>query len=356
MIARATRFLLGSLLWLACAPAAALGQEGAAPPLSEQRARWEQLTPEERKLVLDRFEQWRKLPDEEKQDLADRHRALGEVKDRVLTTLPAPEKDRIRRLRPRERNRALGPHLSSFLECERKRVLELAGLPAPGCDKVPFSRIRKSARAYAGAVLKQLEEEGHLQDGEAEKLLSLTPCQMKRALREIQRRLILQHPPRALLTLPDEERRKLMNLEPDSFVREIERLKGEAQGRGIAPMMKDLLQGRHEPPPRPLPEKVLRRVLGDEQLQRLQDAPAQERRQLVLQFLEERARARLAERGEDASILEPLQGAPDCEKERRLLEIIEGGPPQGAPPPGGPGPSRPPRRGNGNGPPPPRDT
>ncbi|MBI4880383.1 MAG: hypothetical protein HY812_12110 [Planctomycetes bacterium] len=354
MIGRTTRFLLGSLLWLACAPPAAVlfAREGAAPPLTEQRARWEQLTPEERKLVLDRFEEWRRLPEEEKQDLADRHRALGEVKDRVLTDLPAPEKDRIRRLRPRERNRALGPHLSRFLQCERQRVLELAGLPAPGCDKVPFSRIRKSARAYAGAMLGQLEEEGHLQEGEAEKLLSLTPCQMKRALREIQRRHILQHPPRALLTLPDEERQRLLNLDPDAFVREIERLKGEAQGSGIAPMMKDLLHGRHEPPPRPLPEKVLRRVLDEEQFQRFQDAPPQERRKLVLQFLEERARARLSERGEDANILEPLQNAPDCEKERRLLEIIEGGPALG-PPPGPRGP-RPPRRGNGQGPP--RDT
>ena len=85
-------------LAVACAmPRVVLAQDHG---LDEARARWEQLTPEQRAQMRERFERFRKLPPEHREAIADRARFLREAMRRAEERLSPADRARVAALAP----------------------------------------------------------------------------------------------------------------------------------------------------------------------------------------------------------------------------------------------------------------
>jgi len=96
----AARWLL-LIVAIACAmPRAVLAQDRG---LDEARARWEQMTPEQRAQMRERFERFRQMPPEHREAMEDRARFLREAMRRAEERLSPEDRARIAALAPARR-------------------------------------------------------------------------------------------------------------------------------------------------------------------------------------------------------------------------------------------------------------
>lgn len=320
-------------------PAGAQDRPRPVPPDSAER--WKEMSPAQRNEVLRRYREFNTLTSEKKQELEERHRSLDEVRDQVLASLSEAERQRIEGLEGKARERALRPHVRRYLEAARKQMLESAGLPEGEPKPPPFRDIRRAFRTRAIDELMRLEQEGFLEEGEAERLVTLSAHELKQELVQLQKRLILKHPPREFLELPSEQRDQIMALPDDQFVKKMQRFEGKNRKRRLPRMMDDVL---HDRPfePRPIPDKVLRRVLRPHQLRELKRVRGPERRARIRQMLMKNVRELLKRRGDDPGQLEELRALSPELREQRLIRMLESRPGVR-----NRGPGRPPRDGQG---------
>ncbi|MFH0946211.1 MAG: DUF3106 domain-containing protein [Planctomycetota bacterium] len=284
--------------------------------------RWSELTEEQRAEVKRRFEQFKRMSPEEQEAIRERHRALEQARDKALADLQAEEARRLEQLPPRERKRAMNSQLRSYLSRSKKSILEGAGLPGQEAQQPDFDEVRRAMKQRAEATLQEFEEDGFLEPGQAEELLRLSPWELRRELRKLKQRQVLQNPPPELSNLSEQERRELQDLPPDQFMRRMHELHGRKHPRTGEPgMLEDALCGRPRHV-RPVPEQVLLEELSEEQRAELAQFSGSERDEKIVWFLREKAAKALESHGQDPSRLGRLKELSRDELTRELMRII----------------------------------
>lgn len=325
--------LRGGLVVLACAFAAGpagLSRNAVARAQDEPgaraaaEARWRALSPEQRTLVRERFHAWQAMEPERRRAVETRHEALRRVRARLLDDLPEDERRHIESLGPRERKRALRPELEQRLDDLRQEIRARFG--EGGVDKRTLRSVRRALLDRAGDHLAELEEQGLLPEGEAERLLSLSPLELGRELRRLNRLAILEHPPKELLLLPPDEREALLALPPDEFLGRLKDLRtrgGRDDARGGLPRaFREAAEGRvrsRRPPPR----EVLEQVLSPAEIAALAALDPAARVERIHALLREKARAALPADERSRRAWEAIEALPPRLQERRWLKIID---------------------------------
>ncbi len=358
-----------SIVFVAATCGVAIAQEGvpqppppgARPPI-DPKERWERMTPEERARLAERFDRWKHLPPEQQREMQERHHALRRTREEAIRRLPPPERERLKQMSPEERRR--------FLEGQVERVLpevrdDMRRPPAGGTpESGSFRDLRAAVRGYATERLREFERQGVLRPGEAEHLLSLAPWQLPDEIRGLKKRDVLANPPPAFQMLPPDERARIAELPPEAFLDEMHRLSDGKRDRGPRGRARDVFDRmrQHGGPdrdgrdgrggPRPILPRQLADHLTPEQRAQIEAAHGRDRIRLIGEFLMERARAALMQRGEDPKAVDALSGLDGYERDRRLLKLIdpnaelppppmqgrgEGGPPGPGGPPDGHG-------------------
>jgi len=316
-----------SLLLLSVSAASARGQSPESPETRvppELQSRWRSLPPEEQERVRKRFQRFQQMSAEERAALRDRHHSLEKARKEVLGTLSAQQIERLERLPTEERERAMRPYVAEFLEQSRKSVLASAGLPEPARGQRNFRDIRRAVAARAEATLREFEEDGDLEPGQAERLMALSPWELRLELAAIQKRHFLQNPPRQFLMLPEAKRDELIQLPAEDFLRKLRDLRGAPPRRPdrLPPLMEDALLGRPRSP-RPVPERAIFEALAPEQRQAASKLEGRERTRLIERYLRKNAARVLEAQGRDPAHLQRLtKNLSPVERTRRLLRII----------------------------------
>ncbi|MFG0318065.1 MAG: DUF3106 domain-containing protein [Planctomycetota bacterium JB042] len=304
---------------LAASPSA---QEGAAPG----KARWQELSEEQRALVRERYRAWKAMDPERRRSVETRQEALRSVREQLVAELPDAERRRIESLESRERKRALRPMIERRLEALREELRERLG--EDGIDKQTVRRVRRALRDRTGDRLADLEERGVLPEGEAERLLGLSPVELGRELRRLNRLAILHDPPKELLLLPEAEREGLLALPPDAFHDELRVVlqKRPGGGRGRAAFLpndlRDDAEGRRRRI-RPPPREVMDRVLTPDEVGALSQLEPEARAERIHALLREKARAASERSPRARRQWEKIESLPPRLQQRRYLKLID---------------------------------
>lgn len=310
------------------APLAARAQDR----IDAAKQRWNELTPEERAAVQRRFEELKRLSPEQRQALKARHDVLRRLRDDEAASIeePNPPRKEARELPPKPLRARLNARILEKLD-----KLEQSG----GGPKA--EAFRAKVRERVEDELLRLEEAGVVDAAEAERILALPPHELASALRAKMKELFFRDPPPKFLKLPESERKRLEALPPDEFGAAIHAAIGPPRNERRGPGGPDgPPRGPNEaaregddglPPKRPfVPKEAFERFLTPEQRTEVDRLDKRERRKRVMQFLHERARARLIEQGADPRQLDEFERMPAFERELRLLKVLD---PNFTPPP-----------------------
>lgn len=294
---------------------------------------WERLTPAQQQKVKQRFELWKRMPDDQKQALIRRHDALVELKSK-LDDGAASEPKSARDDQP----------LRRFLEKRRKEILSGDRFTPDEIESMAPDEIFEAARDRALDRVDRLESEGIVDAEQARRLRELPPPKLGRELRKFEKKRFLARPPREFLELPESERERLAALSPEEFLREIKRVVPPPSLRPPSPKhdgrRDDPRLGRKPmapPDPRFLATKQwIDEHLTEQERAAIRAAEPFERRGVIRELLRARAEAALRERGGDPKWLEEIDLLPTRDREMRWIQLVDPGfePP---PPPRAPG-------------------
>ena len=230
--------LLVTLAALVLAVLPAAGQGGRGPSPLE---RWQELSPERRAEMRERFEAWQRMSEAERAELRARHERLREAEQRVRRELDADTRAELERLDPAERRERLREHLAhEFSRCG-KRVEGL--LPDDVRERLaaagPEERMRlmrelrgrfedeKLARGL-DALAQRLE----LPEAERAGFADLAPEARKQKLYELRRREVLERvaregPP---AWIAPEEWQAMQQLDDREFCERLRSCRGPERG------------------------------------------------------------------------------------------------------------------------------
>jgi hypothetical protein len=226
------------------------------PPTQEQRTRWEEKSDAERATLRARFEEFRSLAPEERDELVERAKRLSALRDLVRERAPAEERraaeelDRARRdafwrARGIDAARRIGERLRAELPPRLRERLEGA---TPKEREQLLRRFRREVKERITLrTIQRLARELDLAVAEVERLQSLPPEARLREVLELERRLV-------------ERRVSIFGLPPWMTSEELERLRAlptpEFLSRWRA--AQPLGQERREGPPRSPPPAIER--------------------------------------------------------------------------------------------------
>jgi hypothetical protein len=261
-------------------PELARAQEGRSPkPEEARRLRWQSLSEEDRRAMRARFEEFRRLPQQEQERLRERSRSLGDLRRRVEESLPPDVAERLRALPPRERFEAIREALEEQVG-ERRDILRQL-LPREAMDRLiglPSPERQRLIRQLLG------EQWGRW----AERRLSPSEQARVRALPPAERRA-------ELLRLGKERAVADLEAKPDLFGRmsreQWERMKALPPRQFFAQLafVRAGFRGRPGPPPPPFLAPT------PEERKGLESLPLPERRLELERLFREKVRSHLRE-------------------------------------------------------------
>jgi hypothetical protein len=211
----------------------------AKPSPDEVKARWQKMTPQERKRLQESFARWQKLSDEDKAKLRERHARLDEARRSTRDLLTDEERARLEKLKDDERRAELTARSKKQL---RERFDRLPpdlqkGLEHELRDAPPGQRAERARRYLEREVPKRMHEalDRRVKSGElpredvealAKKMNGKSKLERMRLLREF----ALAHP--ETFKLSPELRKKLREHAPgDAGLRNDVRLLEQVQRR-----------------------------------------------------------------------------------------------------------------------------
>ena len=276
-----------------------------AEELDATRRRWERLTPEQRAQLAERYERFRAMAPEAREELRERAVNLEALEQRLCRRLTDEERLRLEVLSPARRAEVLGELVRNELETQGERLLW--HLPEDLRDRfenaseedrlLHFKRFKGAVRERMSlSALRTLARELELPREELQGLLALPgPARVEAALelgKRLGRREVEQGGLPAGLTL--ERWHEIEALPPADFYQEVVRLSGRPQPFG--------------PPPDAEPNaRRLREALrpSREQILEHADLPREER----LRAIRVDQRPRLTELVRQSGLLTPAQMA-----------------------------------------------
>src|SRR5687768_2557089 len=193
------------LRWIACllllAPLAAAQQRGG---LEQARERWQNMSPAERERIAQRFDEFRDLPEAERQRVMSHLRRVAEARREIEARIPPEMKAKLDRLDPHERRQVLREYVESAMAERGERLREK--LPPEFVEKLESAtpaqreellRLRREEwrERSAPSVLAKLGRELELPPEELARLQALPPPEMLAEIARLGRRLIERRGP-----------------------------------------------------------------------------------------------------------------------------------------------------------------
>ena len=189
MLAR-IRPLLALLCIALCSLALVARQRDGQRDLERARERWNELTPQQRAELSERFERWKSLSEEERTRIRQRFDKLSSLRRSAHECLPDKARSDFARLRPEQQARVLSGVASQQIQQRGRELLQR--MPAPwrerieGADAAERPRLVDEfrARMHAKALerLDQLERDGMLDAARAAHLRQSAPDELAREL------------------------------------------------------------------------------------------------------------------------------------------------------------------------------
>lgn len=304
----------------------------------DPRAKWDQLSKEQREVVRQRFEMWKNLPKERRDEIARRQaefeNARAEAFDPHLPPPPrGPEADR---------------RVHDLLKKKSNEILGRSGLSKEQIENLSTADLPSFARARALERLGDLEKRGIVDASEAARLRELPPPGLAKELRRLQKVAFLKSPPPAYLEIPVANRKTLEALPPEEFLKEVKRYLPRPP-KGVPPPFPFGPPGREGPPPGPgsppseggpppdgprfprfaansrfrVVKEWIDAHVTEEERKEIQSADPIERRQIARKILKAHARAALRERGLDERLVNETDVLPREDREIRLIQLID---------------------------------
>lgn len=319
-----TRSLLLIVAIACAAPRAVPAQDR---PLDEARARWEQLTPEQREQMRERFERFRQMPPEHREAMEDRARFLREAMRRAEERLSPEDRARVAALAPALRVEVLRD--LAMLEGRDRGARIHGALPEAWRERL--ERVPAEERARVLGEMQQKMREQRRQDPRPPGPDARERGQDTREPGPGARERGRERPPEPLasrlrkLGFSPEEVARLEALPESDRRREIDRLRPRAPGA----------DGPRRGPPPPESTPARRRLMEaarprSSDILRLADRPTHERRELIAKVVRERVvqvlRTEQLATQQEIDALEKLS----LEDFRRVLRekfALPGGPP-----------------------------
>ena len=209
----------------------------AKPTPDDVKARWQKMTPQERKRLQESFARWKNLSDEDKEKLRQRHARLDEARRATRELLPDDERARLEKLKDDERRAELTARSKKAL---RERFDRLPpdlqkGVERELRDAPPGKRAERARRYLEREVPERMHQalirrvkSGELPREDVEALTKKMKGQPKLERMRLLREFVLAHP--ETFKLPPELRKKLREHAPgDAGLRNDVRLLEQVQ-------------------------------------------------------------------------------------------------------------------------------
>lgn len=212
----------------------------ARPSPDDVKARWQKMTPQERKKLQDAYALWKSLSDEDKEKLRQRHARLDEARRSTHELLPDDERARLEKLKDDERRAELTAKTKKQL---RERFDRLPpdlqkGLERELRDAPPGQRAERARRYLEREVPARMHQalvrrvrQGELSREDVDALAKRMKGQPKIVRMRELREFVLAHP--ETFKVSPELRKKLKERAPgDAGLRNDVRLLEQVQRRG----------------------------------------------------------------------------------------------------------------------------
>ncbi len=209
-----------------------------APGLEDARARWEHMSPAERARIAQRFNEYRVLPDEDRERMMSHMRRVADARREIEARIPAELKAKLEQLSPEDRHQVLREYVESTMGERAGRLREklspelLAKLQnATADEREELLRAGRDEWRERGAsrALEYLRGKLELPPEEVARLQALPPDARLRAIGELgQREMERRGPPPGV---DPQEFRRWLELTPPEFM---ERMHGRGM-RGFRP-------------------------------------------------------------------------------------------------------------------------
>lgn len=257
--------------------------------------RWNKLSPEEKKELLNKYKKYKDMPEAEKKVLKNRHKKLKEIRDSIQTKVKVND--------PRARKAALDRKVKEHLKGKARELWKHFDFKGTENSNRMVQKIRKRIQELnhknIDSFLKDLVKQGELSLEEGNKILKLSPHKKRQKVFYLLKKHLLKTM-EGLLS--DEEMKELKNLDPFKFHN---RMRGKKKQWGMLPPARGLTELTED---------------QEKRLKKMKDA--QEKQKTREGFFKANLKARLVKAGVDPEKVDKILKMSHRDRQAAIMNLL----------------------------------